>query len=292
VLFLPGVIALAWREARARSSAAGRAVGGPGVAARTAPGPRPLLFPAVWFSAGLLFLTLSSTKRGAYLLPLYPAAALLVGWLWDRALATRTRTRWIGLPLAALGVAAVGLAGLGLTLPRRVLLGHLDVEREVGTLLPADAWALGALAAAVVAAAVAIGWTWRRGRVAATFGTLVAVQAGVLLTVAVLRAPQYAARYPIRDLAVRVEALVPPGRPIFSTLRQHSLLAAFYVDRGVELYAGAQALVDSRADGRGPRYALVDGDARIFGQPGVEALDERQFGTRRVVLIRVDPLRR
>lgn len=32
-------------------------------------------------------------KRGAYLLPLYPATALMVGWLWDRTLAGATRTR-------------------------------------------------------------------------------------------------------------------------------------------------------------------------------------------------------
>ncbi|MGH7263737.1 MAG: ArnT family glycosyltransferase, partial [Candidatus Rokuibacteriota bacterium] len=60
VLFFPGAVVLGWR------------------ARREAPGQRPILFPLAWFATGLLFFTLSSGKRSAYLLPLFPPAALAV----------------------------------------------------------------------------------------------------------------------------------------------------------------------------------------------------------------------
>ena len=78
-LFVPGALALAWqawrgataplREARAADTPDGQA-------------PAPFLFPLCWFVSGFVFFSLSTGKRAAYLLPLYPAAALLVGWLW------------------------------------------------------------------------------------------------------------------------------------------------------------------------------------------------------------------
>jgi 4-amino-4-deoxy-L-arabinose transferase-like glycosyltransferase len=44
------------------------------------------LFLSVWFFFIFLFFTLSKGKKDNYLLPLYPAAALMVGNLWDRGL--------------------------------------------------------------------------------------------------------------------------------------------------------------------------------------------------------------
>ena len=42
------------------------------------------LYPLVWFLAVILFFALASGKRTEYLLPIYPAAALLVGAWWSR----------------------------------------------------------------------------------------------------------------------------------------------------------------------------------------------------------------
>jgi 4-amino-4-deoxy-L-arabinose transferase-like glycosyltransferase len=68
-LFLPAAVLLPF-------TSAGREAVKPG-------GRRLLLF---WFLAGFVFLTASSTKREVYLLPIFPAAALLVAlWLEHRA---------------------------------------------------------------------------------------------------------------------------------------------------------------------------------------------------------------
>ena len=143
-LFVPGALALAWqtwRGARERSRAARR---------RDPDGqaPAPFLFPLCWFVSGFVFFSLSTGKRAAYLLPLYPAAALLVGWTLGPGDRARARgSRWLGRrsrssrasppsrrgsrPSTALGV---------LVLPRRHIPG-----RMVDTLVPADpAWQVAA----------------------------------------------------------------------------------------------------------------------------------------------------
>jgi 4-amino-4-deoxy-L-arabinose transferase-like glycosyltransferase len=60
------------------------------------------LFLFVWFATIFVFFSLSKGKRAIYLLPLYPAASVMVGALWhdfvnDRALSLRGG--WISIPL-------------------------------------------------------------------------------------------------------------------------------------------------------------------------------------------------
>jgi 4-amino-4-deoxy-L-arabinose transferase-like glycosyltransferase len=282
-LFLPSAIVLAWR--------ARRRPGSPDLAAAdpAASNPQAVVFPLSWLLIGIVFLSLSTTKRGAYLLPLYPAAALLVGWLWTREPTGRASWRWIGIPL---GVLSTGLSGLALALgvvPHEALLRHLDPASHVSTFVPANPWQLRGVVLLILAGAVGVWGAWRR-RPAAAVGLLIAIQAVVLLTVAMLRAPQYEAAFPIRRLAAQTDRLVPPGRPLLTTLRQHSVLAVFYCRHRVTLYAGAAQLLASRRTATEPRYALVDGDEAILAQPGVETLVMTPFGgNRRIALIRVDP---
>jgi 4-amino-4-deoxy-L-arabinose transferase-like glycosyltransferase len=40
-------------------------------------------FPFVWFVVIFIFFLIASGKKGRYLLPLYPAASLLVAWIFD-----------------------------------------------------------------------------------------------------------------------------------------------------------------------------------------------------------------
>jgi 4-amino-4-deoxy-L-arabinose transferase-like glycosyltransferase len=71
---------------------------------------REFFFPLIWFIVIFVFFSLSKGKRGLYLLPLYPAAALLVGKLWNDFIEGSTghfKTGWISLPFR-------GLAGVGL----------------------------------------------------------------------------------------------------------------------------------------------------------------------------------
>jgi 4-amino-4-deoxy-L-arabinose transferase-like glycosyltransferase len=264
ILFLPGALVLGWRARRREE---------------------PVLFPLVWLVAGFVFFSLSTGKRGAYLLPLYPAAALLVGWLWDRALAAGPRFRWVGLPVVTLSAVVTALA-IGLALvPRRLIPG-----RMVHTLVPADPTQLAAALGVALAGAGALWWLWRRGRAAAAFGTLVTVQGALLLTVAVVRGPQYEVQYPVRAFAIRVRALVPDGRPLLSLLHDYDNIVAFYVDRPIAQLRGVPDLLAAR-DPTGPQYGLVDNnDLEILAQPGVHPLTEGRLGPKRVILVRLDPV--
>jgi 4-amino-4-deoxy-L-arabinose transferase-like glycosyltransferase len=63
---------------------------------------REFLFLLVWVAVIFLFFSLSKGKRGLYLLPLYPAASLIVGRLWDdfvSASIKHFRSEWISFPL-------------------------------------------------------------------------------------------------------------------------------------------------------------------------------------------------
>jgi 4-amino-4-deoxy-L-arabinose transferase-like glycosyltransferase len=288
VAFLPGAGVMAWRAGRFP------APGEPGPDAAEpgplAPGPRPGVFPLAWFVTGFALLSLSSTKRDVYLLPLYPAAALMVGGLWEETLRERARSRWVGVPLGLVCAAAAAMAGALALWPRRSMVRHLDLASRVETLVPTDPWTRLGLVVILLAGAAGIWWAWRRDRRGTVFATLVAVQVAVLVAVAAIRVPQYEARYPVRALVARADAAVPPGCEIFTTLRQHSLLAIFYSRRPLA-WSGVRELLASRATATVSHWALVDGNDGLRSEPGVVVLDEMPFDEGRVALIRVDPVR-
>jgi hypothetical protein len=72
------------------------------------------LFLFVWFAVVFVFFSGSDGKRALYLLPLFPAAAILVGKLWHDLIFASVdviRRRWVSIPLYGL-VAVVFWGGL------------------------------------------------------------------------------------------------------------------------------------------------------------------------------------
>jgi hypothetical protein len=54
-----------------------------------------VLFLSVWFILIFILLTFSKGKKDNYLLPLYPAAAMIVGWFWDVIIISRKREKTV-----------------------------------------------------------------------------------------------------------------------------------------------------------------------------------------------------
>jgi 4-amino-4-deoxy-L-arabinose transferase-like glycosyltransferase len=279
-LFVPGALALAWwawHGARPSLAAARRTPG----TAETEPS-APFLFPLGWFVAGFVFFSLSTGKRAAYLLPLYPAAALLVGWMWAEAIREGRRSRWLAVPVALLAGAAALAAVAILVVPRRLIPG-----RMVDTLVPADpAWQLAA-AILLLAGAAGVAVAWRRGRPGGALAAIVGAAAVCLLGVTLVRAPQYEARYPARALAARIAAQVPPDETVLSLLADYDFLVAFYLDRPIAPLPGPSELLPALRDR--PRLALLDNNDRaLLALPGVTVLAEGRLGPKRIVLVRLD----
>jgi 4-amino-4-deoxy-L-arabinose transferase-like glycosyltransferase len=286
-LFGPGALALAWwawRDTRTGLREARKASARPDASA-----PAPFLFPLCWFVAGFVFFSLSPGKRSAYLLPLYPAAALLVGWMWTRAIAGGRPSRWLSVPVGLLAGGATVLAGAAAIRALGVLIlpGRRIPGRMVDTLVPADpAWQVVA-AVMLLTGAAAVWLTWRRGRPGATFVAIVLATTLCLLGVTLVRAPQYEARYPARELAARIAAHVPPGEPVLSLLRDYDFLVAFYLDRPITPLPGPSELLAARR--AAARLALLDNSSRaVLAEPGVTVLLEGRLGPKRIVLVRLD----
>ncbi len=278
-LFIPAALALAWSAWRDVGDR--RAARAPALSPGTPAAP-PVLFPLCWFVAGFVFFSLSTGKRTAYLLPLYPAAALLVGWTWSRAMAEGRGSRWLEVPVGLLAGAAAVLAAGILVLPRRLIPG-----RMVDTLVPSSlAWQVAA-AVTLLAGSAAVWLTWRRGRPRATFVAIIAATTVCLLAVTLIRAPQYETRYPARELAARFAAHVPPGEPVLSLLHDYDFLVAFYLDRPITPLTGPSELLAARR--AIPRLALLDNDDRaLLTEPGVTVVAEGRLGPKRIVLVRLD----
>jgi hypothetical protein len=106
-LFLPGVAVFLYRKRRELAE-------------------RELLYPLVWFAVIFLFYSAASSKRTVYLLPLYPAMAMLTAAWWTDLAQTATplSERWRGLWVrvatavaAVLSIAALLIFAEGIGLP-------------------------------------------------------------------------------------------------------------------------------------------------------------------------------
>lgn len=219
-------------------------------------------FLVTWMAAILLFFSLSTGKRGVYIIPLYPAAAILVARLLARASGTagsaadpaRRRLRaplWIWAGVALLLAVALPVAA------RRHHAGIAPLAAGLGVLLAA-----GALAAAVLHA---------RGRGAGAVAALIGSLLLITLVATEGLLPRVNRYENIRGFADRVRQNLQPGVP-FATTEGKRDAWVFYTGRFAEETDTPEAIVEylSRA---GPRDLLIEDDllrrVDLTGVPGV-----------------------
>jgi 4-amino-4-deoxy-L-arabinose transferase-like glycosyltransferase len=167
-------------------------------------------FLLAWLGASLLFFSLSAGKRGLYLLPAFPAAALLCADACRSLLEGRTRPPRAFAVAAALGGALLAALGAAcLTSP------WLPVPLPQG-FPPLRLAAFGA-AALGIAAAARVAWalqTRHRAPPAARLGIVVAAALGVELAVFLLVYPGMDAGKSARPVALAAADLTDPGRAV------------------------------------------------------------------------------
>ena len=117
---------------------------------------QPVIFAAAWFISVFLVFSLSRSKVPHYVLPAYPAAALVIGVFVDRLADTGDDALWWGVPMAVIALASIlAAAATGL---------FLDVLAPGDTILKWVVPGVFGIGAAAIAAAI-----WKRRLVPATY---------------------------------------------------------------------------------------------------------------------------
>jgi 4-amino-4-deoxy-L-arabinose transferase-like glycosyltransferase len=181
------------------------------------------LFLWLWVLAPIVFFSFSGSKLPGYILPIFPAVALIVGEELDRWWSEESSRLKILAVLTALLIIAVGI-GSGFVLQRELGVGARD------------AWMMGSIA--ILVALVYLGFLWLRdGRVATIF--LPFGLAVIVIAAAHLVFPGLGQRESLKKLSLAaVEAALPAERLIFFVNQDH----------GVNFYATGLPLRDNRSE--------------------------------------------
>jgi len=191
-----------------------------------------LLFPFVWAVGLFIFFSLSRTKRSEYLLPIFPALALLVGYLLDRGVARWTESdfwrRLVALPagivLVALTVTGPGLAIFAATRSTAWFLAVLPV----------------AILLAVGAPAIQLGLLRRRKGVETVLAVVALLTAAVAYAVGPVIAKRNEKKSP-KAFCLEVEHFLRPGERL-RTYRFYKPAFGVYTGRFVESAEDPEAL--------------------------------------------------
>lgn len=241
-LLLPSVAGALWRDRAALQRGDAR------------------LLALLWAAVVLLPYALAASKRGVYLLPLYPAVALLLGWWADRLVREARTSGWLSgviapllwllallLGLLALATAAQwrGLPLLEAATPFVDLRAAADLVRIAAAADPRMAFSLTVATLAAVTAALAL----RRRAWGPGLAALVACSAAIILPVRLHILPAIAAGLSRRPF---VEALrrsvADPSQLATSPRLDYGTI--FYWGELIPTYVAA-------AGGDPPRYLLL-----------------------------------
>ncbi len=205
---------------------------------------RERLFLFCWMAAMFVFFSVSTGKRGVYLLPLHPAAAILAGWFWDSALRAPEGERMERrLRLCAL---LTGLVFVG---------GGVALLWLPGTLaaIPGAAKAAAILGGLALAGGAAVALSPAR-----LVPKITAAAMGLLaVTAVVIAAPIENQRLDSRGFAAEVARLVPPGARLgIVHLRFEELV--YYSGRAGEIELKPGRRLDRWMRQPGTVYAVLD----------------------------------
>jgi 4-amino-4-deoxy-L-arabinose transferase-like glycosyltransferase len=197
-----------------------------------------LLYPLVWFGAVFVVLSLALGKRSVYILPLYPAVALLFGAWWSELSAGTAAT--LGWTKAAALIIAAFFAVIGVTIAAQAI--GVDVvaaaprfmrpKNRDGMMLIADllsryrATLLFCAAVSLAGAAFLI----REARRNAWNGVFLSLAMVLMICLSAIQStfhPAFAANYSFRPFMARVREKTPPQTPIVF-YRSVTKAAAFY----------------------------------------------------------------
>ena len=275
-VFLPAAIIAAWRNASPGDDT-----------------PSALRFALVWALSVVFIFSLMKSKLVSYLLPMYPAAALLVGnWLYQAESANQPRRAFT----LSLGVAAV-LATLLLMGASAALWHFTRPGVEVRGDFPpmAGIWVLPALATIAIGAGVAAAFSRKNRARAATGAVILGVFGFMVIAVEFgLRTLDRQINLPLRRLALAAGGLKAGGAEIAIHIASPRRPSVFFYLPGSAF--GGRAMVERgeiepileflRANR--PAYVLADSGRAEKLSEAVSDLEEARRSGRWVLLYAPD----
>lgn len=244
-VLLPGVVARLWRARTEMTLRDAR------------------VYLLVWIAVVLGFYSLAASKRGVYLLSLYPAMALLIGWWWDEQRRDADEQRWLARLLEVVLWPLFAVAGLVLV---AVLLENLGAPlcATVQRWLPADAqpfapilshtiragrWPL--LGCFTLAVAALYGATQAARRVSwrGIFASVFVAVAALMVSVGQVILPGIAVALSPRTFMTDIRHVLGPGTELYFH-RAFDYGAVFYWQDHIPTYEGAWPA-------GAPRYVLT-----------------------------------
>jgi len=241
-------------------------------------------FLGAWILAYVAVMTLMTHKRDRYLLPAYPALALMVGWLWSECGAARL-TGTLRRHGALVMVFAMVAATVFLVPTRHRTELAVWVPDTLGRALPVVLLLLLAGGLGFVAC--------RAARPHTAFTVLAVVMALLMAYETQIFVHQYNRAYDVRGFAERLAQRVPPADEIVA-FRYGRLAYDFYLERSIPQIRDLQELRPVLAAAR-PVYVLTDerGWAALATESAGtwSVLDRAEIGGRAVLLLIHEPRR-
>lgn len=130
----------------------------------------------VWSVVIFVFFSLSSSKLPSYILPIFPALALVIG---NQLASMSERTLiWLTLPLVVITTVCLLAIGFGF---EALVARFADEHQPLAPLLAYGKWLTAACAVALAGGVAGIGWLWRGKRTAAILAVALTAQIAALL---------------------------------------------------------------------------------------------------------------
>ncbi|OLB97342.1 MAG: hypothetical protein AUH30_10460 [Candidatus Rokubacteria bacterium 13_1_40CM_68_15] len=204
-------------------------------------------FLLVWVLVYAVVITAMPHKRERYLLPTYPALAIMIGWLWDQwaRRPAQSSLRRHGWAWAALAV----VMALVVLLPPPVRL-------EQAVLIPATFGGKLVLVGLLLATAVFTVATARSGRPVAAFAAICAPMALILAYETSIFVPAFNRTYDVKSFSRRLAARLAPDARLV-TLGVGALSVEFYSHRSARAVRHPSEVEES-LQSAGPVHLVAD----------------------------------
>jgi 4-amino-4-deoxy-L-arabinose transferase-like glycosyltransferase len=200
-----------------------------------------VIFALIWFGVVFIFFSMASSKLGTYILPLFPAASLLVGVLWYDLLYGSNRALRKGVFYSYLPFAAIVPLVLiyVLLFPPSSL--TTDALLNLSLVYFLGIWVAGC-------ALFSFGLVTKR-KYKAFIGSVAGMATSLFLLLLIFIVPILGPNVSSKELALKLDKLMKPGESIKFYLKARASFL-FYTDRKAELLQNPQQLKEYMNSGQ------------------------------------------